>query len=136
MTSDALARTPVAEARIAQAQFARWDAALASGDPEQVSALYASDAVLLPTLSSRVRGNHAERVDYFTEFLAGGPRGRILSDTVRAVDDVVIHSGLYRFAMSALDGQPEIDARFTFVHQRISGDWTIVAHHSSLMPTP
>ena len=33
--------------------FANWNAALATGDPDQVTALYADNAVLLPTVSNR-----------------------------------------------------------------------------------
>jgi uncharacterized protein (TIGR02246 family) len=40
--------------------FEQWNSALQTGDPKQVAALYATDAILLPTVSNQVRHNHAE----------------------------------------------------------------------------
>jgi uncharacterized protein (TIGR02246 family) len=114
--------------------FDAWAEALASGETGRVTALYAPDAVLLPTLSNRMRRNTAEIADYFHEFLLGGPRARVLDEIVRTMGDVAVHSGIYRFTMTALKGRPEIDARFTFVYEWQEHDWKIVAHHSSVMP--
>ena len=47
------------------ALFDQWNSALQTGDPKQVAALYAADAILLPTVSNQVRHNHAEIEDYF-----------------------------------------------------------------------
>ena len=41
------------------ALFDQWNSALQTGDPKQVAALYAADAILLPTVSNQVRHNHA-----------------------------------------------------------------------------
>ena len=45
--------------------FDQWNKSLQSGDPAKVAASYSHDAVLLPTLSNRVRYTHKERVGYF-----------------------------------------------------------------------
>ena len=57
------------------ALFGDWNDALATGDPDVVTAMYAEDAVLLPTVSNQVRHNHAEIRDYFVAFLAKQPQG-------------------------------------------------------------
>ncbi|MBT6039786.1 MAG: SgcJ/EcaC family oxidoreductase, partial [Halieaceae bacterium] len=57
--------------------FANWNAALQTGDPDQVIALYAKDAILLPTVSNQVRHNHPEIRDYFVNFLSKQPQGVI-----------------------------------------------------------
>ncbi len=44
------------------ALFDRWNAALRTGDPEKVAGLYAKDAVLLPTVSNRIRTDHPARL--------------------------------------------------------------------------
>ena len=44
------------------AQFDRWNSALQTGDPEVVASLYADDGVLLPTVSNKVRTDHAGKV--------------------------------------------------------------------------
>ena len=53
--------------------FDRWNAALQTGEPKNVAALYETNAILLPTVSNQVRHNHAEIEDYFALFLAKGP---------------------------------------------------------------
>jgi uncharacterized protein (TIGR02246 family) len=114
--------------------FDAWADALASRDPARVVALYAPDAILLPTLSSQIRRNKAEITDYFEQFLRRGPLGRVLEGRVRRMGDVAIHAGLYQFTLTAENGRPEVDVRFTFVYQRLEAGWRIVAHHSSFVP--
>ena len=114
--------------------FDDWNEALKSLDPARVAALYAPDAILLPTMSNKVRHNTAEIAEYFTHFLAGAPEGRIRESTIRLMGDVAVHSGIYVFRMMRADEPADIPARFSFVYQRINGMWKIVAHHSSVMP--
>jgi uncharacterized protein (TIGR02246 family) len=113
--------------------FDAWDAALATGDADAVVALYARDAVLLPTFSDRVRTTEEGRRDYFAGFLRRRPRARIVQGHARAYGDVAVHSGIYAFTFGS-DLQREARARFTFVYRRIDGRWWIVEHHSSCMP--
>ena len=63
--------------------FDEWNSALQTGEPKKVAALYASDAILLPTVSNKVRHNHDEIEDYFVHFLARGPQGEIDESNVR-----------------------------------------------------
>ena len=119
-------------AEIAQL-FDAWGTALASGDPDAVVALYAIDAVLLPTFSDRVRTTEAGRRDYFAGFLRRRPRARVVEGHARVYGDVGVHSGIYAFAFGA-GPEREARARFTFVYRRIDGRWWIVEHHSSRMP--
>ncbi|MFC8190571.1 SgcJ/EcaC family oxidoreductase [Cellulomonas sp. NPDC057328] len=113
--------------------FTTWDAALATGDPERVDALYADDAVLLPTLAPGIHDTSAERVGYFENFLANDPSGSIDEGVVRVLGkDVATHSGLYTFTFAATGDV--VHARFTFVYERDHGRWEIVEHHSSLVP--
>ncbi|MDA8899234.1 SgcJ/EcaC family oxidoreductase, partial [Porticoccaceae bacterium] len=77
--------------------FDQWNSALQTGDPKQVAALYATDAILLPTVSNQVRHNHQEIEDYFVHFLAKGPQGKIDESNVRIFGDIAINSGVYTF---------------------------------------
>jgi uncharacterized protein (TIGR02246 family) len=129
MTACSKTREPAAETL-----FDAWAEALRSRDPAQVVALYADDAVLLPTISNQVRRNHAEMLDYFRNFLVPGPEVRILEQTIRQAGEAVVHTGIYRITMGEMPDDPEVDARFTFVYQRVNREWRIVAHHSSVMP--
>jgi len=63
--------------------FDKWNAALATGDPQQVAALYGDDAVLLPTLSDSARYTNDRIADYFVGFLKKKPRGEILEGNVK-----------------------------------------------------
>ena len=111
--------------------FERWNAALQTGEPKNVAALYETNAILLPTVSNQVRHNHAEIEDYFVAFLAKGPVGKIDESNVRTFGDVAINSGVYTFTFA--DGN-QVQARFTYVYRWNGEDWKIVEHHSSAMP--
>jgi uncharacterized protein (TIGR02246 family) len=113
------------------ALFDKWNNALQTGDPKQVAALYEYNAILLPTVSNKVRHNHEEIEDYFVTFLAKEPKGTINESNVRTFGDVAINSGVYTFE---LKGGVSVQARFTYVYRWNGQDWKIVEHHSSAMP--
>ena len=111
--------------------FDEWNSALQTGDPKQVVALYEANGILLPTVSNQVRHNHSEIEDYFVNFLAKGPVGKIDEANVRIFGQVAINSGVYTFTFK--DGAV-VPARFTFVYRWNGQRWMIIEHHSSQMP--
>ncbi len=113
------------------ALFDEWNSALQTGEPKNVSALYETNAILLPTVSNKVRHNHEEIEDYFVHFLAKGPKGEINESNVRTFGDIAINSGVYTFTFS--DGN-SVQARFTYAYRWNGQRWLIVEHHSSAMP--
>ena len=113
------------------ALFEQWNAALQTGDPKQVVSLYETNAILLPTVSNQVRHNHAEIEDYFVNFLAKGPVGKIDESNVRSFGDIAINSGVYTFSFK--DGA-QVQARFSYVYRWNGQAWKIIEHHSSAMP--
>ena len=113
------------------ALFDEWNDALQTGEPKNVAALYEANAILLSTMSNKVRHNRAEIEDYFVHFLAKGPQGQINESNVRTFGDVAINSGLYTFTFKGGDSVP---ARFSFVYRWNGQRWMIVEHHSSAMP--
>lgn len=113
------------------ALFDQWNNALQTGDPKQVAALYENNGILLPTVSNQVRHNPAEIEDYFVNFLAKGPVGKIDEANVRTFGELTINSGVYTFTFK--DGA-SVQARFTFVYRWNGQRWKIVEHHSSAMP--
>lgn len=112
-------------------QFDKWNGALQAGDPKQVAALYASDAILLPTVSNKVRHNTAEIEDYFVGFCAKGPVGTIDEANIRIFDTIAINSGAYTFRFEDGSVAP---GRYTFVYRWNGYRWIIIEHHSSAMP--
>lgn len=114
--------------------FSNWNDAIQTGDPDKVTAMYAEDAVLLPTVSNQVRHNHAEIRDYFVSFLAKSPSGEINEANARQLtDDLVSNTGVYTFTFG--DGA-QVMARYSYLYKCIGGEWKILEHHSSMMPEP
>ncbi len=132
--SEAVAPATASERQIA-ALFDHWNAALATGKPAEVVKLYHPKATLLPTVSNKVRATPAEITDYFEHFLALKPHGVINYRDVRVLDkDTAIDSGVYTFDV-VKDGKPlKVQARYTFVYEKVGKQWLIINHHSSAMP--
>ena len=114
------------------ALFEAWNAALATLDPDTVTAMYADDAVLLPTVSNQVRHNHAEIRDYFVNFLQKSPQGVINESNVHILSEShATNSGVYTFTFG--DGST-VTARFSYLYAATDAGWKILQHHSSAMP--
>ena len=123
------------KAREVASLFDRWNAALATGNPKQVAALYASNGVLLPTVSNEVRVGPAAIERYFVDFLKAKPQGVINFREIRLLDaDTALDAGIYTFSLTK-DGKPtQVQARYTYLYEKIGGEWKIMNHHSSAMP--
>lgn len=111
--------------------FDEWNRALATGDAENVVAFYDSNAILLPTISNKVRHNHEEIKDYFIQFLDQRPQGEINESNIQLFDHIAINSGIYTFTFK---DDTTVQARFSFVYRWNGENWNIVEHHSSRMP--
>jgi uncharacterized protein (TIGR02246 family) len=119
------------------ALFTTWNAALQTGDADKVANLYAKDAVLLPTVSNKVRTNHAEIVDYFEHFLQNKPVGKKVQTIVNVLDtNSAIDTGVYEFTLTdpKTGAKRVVEARYTYTYEKLDGQWKIVNHHSSAMP--
>ena len=115
--------------------FEEWNNALLSRDASQVTALYSPDAVLLPTVSNKVRHNHGEIRDYFEHFIQKNPSGNLIEHNIRVFDNMAINSGVYHFSLDTkYDERSIVKARYTFVYKKFDGKWLIIEHHSSAFP--
>ncbi|MFF0161741.1 SgcJ/EcaC family oxidoreductase [Streptomyces sp. NPDC005263] len=117
--------------------FDGWNAALQTRDPQKVADLYAKDAVLLPTVSNKVRTDRAGIVDYFEHFLRNKPVGKKIQTVVKVIDrDSAIDTGVYEFTLTDHDtGEKRlVKARYTYAYEKVDGQWKIINHHSSAMP--
>lgn len=121
--------------RLAEDLFDQWNAALQTGDAAKVTALYAEDGVLLPTVSNVPRTNHAEIQDYFEHFLEQHPVGTINTRNVKLGCNKLTDAGTYTFRIRVGNETRDVPARYTFVYENRDGRWLIVHHHSSMMPT-
>jgi uncharacterized protein (TIGR02246 family) len=136
-TPSTMTCTPITQQEVA-ALFDRWNTSLATHDADKVTANYAPDAVLLPTVSNQPRTNSAEIKDYFEHFLQRNPQGTIDTRTIRIGCDEATDVGTYTFKLSGkTPGTTDIvKARYSFVYELRDGKWIIVHHHSSAMPEP
>ncbi|MFJ5546410.1 SgcJ/EcaC family oxidoreductase [Streptomyces sp. NPDC093225] len=117
--------------------FTSWNTALQTGDPQKVADRYASDAVLLPTVSNQVRTDRAEIVDYFEHFLQSKPVGKKIESIISVLDkNTAIDTGVYAFTLTdpATGKKSTVKARYTYAYEKRDGAWLIVNHHSSKMP--
>ncbi|WFE75740.1 SgcJ/EcaC family oxidoreductase [Roseinatronobacter sp. S2] len=111
-----------------------WDAALQTRDPETVAALYASDAILLPTVSNEVRKTPAAIRDYFDVFLRFKSRAKAVDQNIRLFDGLSVNSGVYEVTMTRDGVETKVMCRYTFIYRWDDTGWKIIEHHSSAMP--
>jgi len=135
VSNASFAVAPVACEKVEQSTiehlFDKWNASLQSGDAKKVSENYLSDAVLLPTVSNKVRLTDEERIDYFKHFLEKKPVGKIDSRTIRLGCNKAVDSGTYTFTFA---DKTTVSARYTFTYSWTGNEWKISSHHSSAMP--
>ena len=118
-----------------QELFGLWNDALATLDSDAVAQRYATNALLLPTVSDTPRNDYASIKDYFDHFLKSKPQGEILESYVQIGDcgTWAQDNGIYEFTMGATGGV--VKGRYTFVYTKSDLDvWKIAHHHSSQMP--
>ena len=119
------------------ALFDHWNVSLATLDPDKMAALYALDAVLLPTVSNKPRTNHEEIRDYFVHFLEKKPQGKIDFRIIKIGCNIASDTGLYTFTLHDTKGKAKkVSARYSFVYEYPNSQWLIEHHHSSAMPEP
>lgn len=110
-----------------------WLEAVNARAVDRVCALYARDAILLPTLSDVICDSPERIEEYFASFLAR-PKlaARLSSCYVQEYSEIKIDSGIYEFEWEEEDSglKRSARARFTFVIR----DGLIVEHHSSMAP--
>jgi len=118
----------------AKAALHTWAAIVATRDVEAILALYAPDAILVPTLSNEVRDCQDSRREYFRNFLANEGLVcdvQIFKKRVSSKLSTVVVGGLYVFHYREGEQVIDVPARFLFTFEQIEGRWLITGHHSS-----
>ena len=116
----------------------KWGETLGQNDPDKVVLLYASDGVLWGTLSPTVRSDRAALRDYFVTAFKVLPNLKVNfgEQLIRVYGDAAVNTGYYTFSY-VKDGETKtLPARYSFTFVKEGGNWMIVDHHSSAMPTP
>jgi uncharacterized protein (TIGR02246 family) len=110
----------------------RWSAAYTSNDPEAVVKNYASDAILLGTVSPVMSVGTEGIRSYFSRLPGSGNKNVIGEKRTILIDDnAVVITGFYEFS-SMKDGKVLArPSRFTMLVTKRDGEWHIAHHHSS-----
>ena len=111
--------------------FDRWNTSLKTLNPDEVVKNYATDAILLPTVSNKPRLTQDERRDYFVHFLENHPVGEINMRLIKIGCNDALDAGIYTFTFG---NGSKVKARYTFTYLLQDGKWLISSHHSSAMP--
>lgn len=119
-----------------EAQFARFNGAWQTGNPDAVTALFTRQPVLLATVSNTPRTDTASVRDYFVSFLKGKPVGRIETSTIEIDCQTATRVGTWTVTLTdARTGAvTDVRARYSFIYRFEDGDWKIDHLHSSMMP--
>jgi len=113
----------------------KWADALSSEEPDDIVSMYARDASLWGTLSSKRRDSHELIRDYFEHLFKFHDRQVVFDKPqIRNYEDISVCVGTY--LLSWLDGvkKVELRARYSLVLRYQKRNWLIVDHHSSTMP--
>ena len=115
-----------------------WIDPMNSHDPEKVTSLYDSDAVLWGTVSPVLRDTPAAIRDYVKGLPNVPPEFKAVvnDERIRVHGDIAINTGTYTFTTMREGKLTTTPARFSFVYRNKGGRWLIVDHHSSAMPAP
>ncbi|WP_079227387.1 nuclear transport factor 2 family protein [Pseudomonas putida] len=119
----------------AKAALHQWAATVATRNVDDVLALYAPDAILVPTLSNDVRDCDDSRRSYFENFLANDGLVcdvQVFKKRVSQKLGTVVVGGLYTFVYRQDGDERQVPARFLFTFEFIEGRWLITGHHSSV----
>lgn len=114
------------------ALFDRWNQSLQTGDPHQVVANYATQSILLPTVSNKPRLTPAEKEDYFHHFLEHRPSGKIDFRYLELGCNTALDAGLYTFTFAKTGAV--VHGRYSYTYRWDGSRWLITSHHSSAMP--
>lgn len=112
-----------------------WVRALEAHDAARAVALYDKDSVMLSAFAIDPITTPEGLLKYYKK-VVGQQNIHIVvtAENIREFGDVAVNTGLYRFHYEQ-EGEPmDYPARFSFVYVLKDGKWTIISHHSSIVP--
>jgi uncharacterized protein (TIGR02246 family) len=98
--------------------------------------LFSRDAVLLPTVSGKMRTDAASIRAYFVDFLPNKPFGTITESETTLGCNTATRVGNWTVKLTdPKTGQvTDVPARFSFIYVYEDGKWKIAHLHSSVRP--
>ena len=102
---------------------------------DAVTSLYADDAILFPTLSSKPHMGKEMIHSYFVFFLT---LKDLKVDTkfviTKVYGDLAMNAGYLEISHKDGENRKLIKARFNFWYQKVDEQWKIIFHQSSILP--
>jgi hypothetical protein len=115
-----------------------WASKIASGNVDEILALYSDEAVLIATFSNAPMRGQVSLREYFEKLVYDHPNldVEILAGEVNQnLGDARCISGTYRFIWgTSIDDMTTQDARYSFVVRDDGVQWLAHNHHSSVFP--
>jgi uncharacterized protein (TIGR02246 family) len=112
--------------------FDRWNASLATGDPNAVAKLYADNAALLPALSDRLLVGREQIRGHFAHFLARHPQASVTTRTIKIDCATEVDTGtcVYRVTGRRKGTRMLIGGRYAIRYAFQNGEWRIIGHRA------
>jgi uncharacterized protein (TIGR02246 family) len=125
------------KAEVAQATQS-WVSAFNACNAAEAAALYDSEAVLWGTVAPVVISSPIGVRQYFERACSSNPQPKVLfgEQLVRVYGETAINTGSYTFTVFPGGQARQFPARYSFTYRKKGGQWLIVDHHSSAVPTP
>ncbi|MBE37864.1 MAG: hypothetical protein CMP50_04375 [Flavobacteriales bacterium] len=114
----------------------KWISLVSVQDIDSVVDLYEEEGLLLGTFSDEIRMGKEKIREYFKYFLAQKPKASVVDSVTHMIgDDILVANGFYDFeVLDDIQDTKIVHARFTFVFKLKADSFTILSHHSSVMP--
>lgn len=116
--------------------FKQFNDGFQTQNPDVMVPLFSRDAVLLPTVSGKMRTDAAGIRDYFVSFLPNKPFGTITESETTIGCNMATRAGNWTVKLTnPTTGEvTDVAARFSFIYVYEDGQWKIAHLHSSVRP--
>ncbi len=111
-----------------------WQNAINSRNAEKITALYDKNAFLYATFEDML-SSQEQILGYFKKLVKhDNLKVKFDKQNIRLYGETAIDSGLYTFTYDDKGKEVMVPARYTLVYTHTPNGWTIVEHHSSVLP--
>lgn len=122
-----------------KALLTNWKNSICEPNPssEKISELYDENALLHGTFANTISKGRGQVKDYFDNLLEKpNTCVEIISNKTQIQGNTAINTGIYEFLSGDKENPDREKARYNFVYAKgQDGQWRIINHHSSVIPT-
>ena len=113
-----------------------WAFALGDSYPSRILSLYADEAILWGTFSTKCLHSFVDISSYFNNIFLLAKHEVVFNDdkVITLHDGVIVSAGTYVFSLERANKIVKTLARYSFTHVKCGNCWKILSHHSSILP--